>query len=437
MQSSVEMKILSGARPSPLSLAQVREVQQLLSKHRPHITIEPLVIETIGDRDQKTSLRSLEKTDFFTRDIDQSLLRGDCRIAIHSAKDLPEPLPAGLQLAALTEGVDSSDSLVFRPGEHLASLPPGAVIATSSERRESAVLALRPNLSFIDVRGTIHQRLALLDHNRADGVVIAEAALIRLGLTHLPRITLPGETVPLQGRLAILSRQGDEEMEEIFSCMDARQIELNVGLTSSRHQALEIKSLHCPLIKTVPRPLNSPEIQYALEQLAQFTHLIFTSKSAVHYFFDYARDLSDFCKFSYIAVGQATAAVIKQYADVEPLIAEEETAEGVCVLLDRALSEDSFVLWPHSAQARSVIQDYLNNRNIRHCCCPLYETLPDLPQKLPDLQSIDKLVFTSPSTIDAFMLAYGSIPSHISISCIGPVTNSCLKERLQEMNFSS
>jgi hydroxymethylbilane synthase len=151
------------------------------------------------------------------------LLKGECRLGIHSAKDLPFPLPSGLAVICLTKGIDSSDSLVLRPGETLEGLPKGAVIATSSVRREQTVLQLRQDLSFIDLRGTIGQRLAKLDQGEADGVVVAEAALIRLGLTHLNRIRLPGETVEGQGQLAIVARAEDEEMSSLFACMDVRQ----------------------------------------------------------------------------------------------------------------------------------------------------------------------------------------------------------------------
>ncbi len=160
-------------------------------------------VQTIGDRDRTTSLRTLDKTDFFTRELDQLLLAGAIDAAIHSAKDLPEPLPQGLTLAALTKGLDPRDSLVLREGE---TLQPNSLIATSSLRREETVRALCPTARFIDLRGTIHERLAKLHKKEADGVVLAECALIRLKLTHLNRIPLPGETAPLQGRLAIIVR---------------------------------------------------------------------------------------------------------------------------------------------------------------------------------------------------------------------------------------
>ena len=200
-----------------MSQAQVAEILTEIRLHHPDLSFECLFAETIGDKDKKTSLRSLGKTDFFTREVDQLLLSGQCRIAIHSAKDLPDPLSKGLKLIALTSGVDPSDVLVMRSGSSLTSLPPQAVIATSSERREEAVKILRKDLTFIDIRGTIGERIEKLMQGKADGVVVAEAALIRLGLTHLNRVKLSGETTPFQGQLAILAREGDTEMEALFS----------------------------------------------------------------------------------------------------------------------------------------------------------------------------------------------------------------------------
>lgn len=209
------MKI--AARNSPLSQAQVREVFQELLRFHPGVQLSPVFTETIGDKDQLTSLRTLEKSDFFTREVDQLVLNKVCRAAVHSAKDLPEPLPKGLKVIALTKGVDPSDSLVFR-----TALPLKGRIATSSFRREEAVKALGGEYTFVDIRGTIEKRLEKLFQGDVEGVVIAEAALIRLGLTHLNRIKLPGVAAAGQGQLAIVAREEDEEMAALFKCLDSR-----------------------------------------------------------------------------------------------------------------------------------------------------------------------------------------------------------------------
>lgn len=218
------LPIIVGGRQSPLSQAQIREVFLELQQWIPHIHFRSLLVETYGDKNYSISLRDLGKSDFFTREVDQLLLKGLCRIAIHSAKDLPEPLAEGVELVALTKGLDPADSLVFRPKEALHTLPTDSLIATSSIRREEAVKKMRADFRFTDIRGTISHRLEKLNSYKVDGVVIAEAALLRLGLTHLNRIKIPGETVPYQGQLAVLARQGDQEMREFFSPLDVRYL---------------------------------------------------------------------------------------------------------------------------------------------------------------------------------------------------------------------
>src|SRR5262245_60323472 len=118
-----------GARNSPLSRAQIAEVLDLMRRKHPRLYFDPLFIESTGDKDKKTSLRRLDSTDFFTKEIDAMVLSGEVRIGIHSAKDLPYPLPKGLQIAALTVGIDPSDSFVMREGETLETLPAKAVVA--------------------------------------------------------------------------------------------------------------------------------------------------------------------------------------------------------------------------------------------------------------------------------------------------------------------
>jgi hydroxymethylbilane synthase len=203
-----------GSRGSALARAQVDEVLQELRRVHPQVYFEPLWIETTGDRDLKMSLATLGKTDFFTREVDKALEQGRCRIAIHSAKDLPDPLPAGLVRIALTRGVDPRDALVFRTTWE--AIPQGGRVGISSARREEVIRALRGDLLCTPIRGVIESRLKQLDEGKYDAIVVAEAALIRLGLTHRPRLFLPGETAPLQGQLAVLARVGDEEMRELF-----------------------------------------------------------------------------------------------------------------------------------------------------------------------------------------------------------------------------
>ncbi len=212
------MRVVVAGRSSKLSRVQIDEVENLLEG----VVFEKHYFESRGDRDLKTPLQALDKTNFFTEELDRMLLAGECDVTIHSAKDLPEPLPKGLQIVAITEGVTSADSLVMQPGETLESLPHKARVATCSVRREEAVSMLRDDLTFVPLRGTIQSRLEQLESGAFDALVMAEAAIVRLQLLHLNRITLPGEVAPLQGRLAVLAREGDTKMERLFQSIDWR-----------------------------------------------------------------------------------------------------------------------------------------------------------------------------------------------------------------------
>ncbi len=218
------MTLSVAARPSTLSKAQVKEIYEQLILSHPLLKFEITYISTQGDKDKKTSLRHLDKTDFFTQEIDQWVLLGKNRIGIHSAKDLPFPLATGLEIFCLTKGIDPSDSLVLRRGETLNRLSPLAKIATSSLRREEQVKQLRNDFTFCDLRGTIEERLQKMESGEVDGVVIAEAALIRLGFTDLNRIKIPGKTAQGQGQLAVVGREIDKEIKGLFSFMDVKQI---------------------------------------------------------------------------------------------------------------------------------------------------------------------------------------------------------------------
>lgn len=214
------MVLKIGARDSALSRAQVKEVLAELQGFYPEVCFEAVFVQTRGDKDLETSLRFIEKTDFFTQELDEMLLRKEVGATIHSAKDLPDPLPCGLKIAALTCGVDPADVLVCRLGESLDMLPACARIGTSSLRREQQIATWRPHWTCVDIRGTIESRLDQLNRKSYDAVVMAKAALIRLDYMCYPHWELPGAAAPLQGRLAVLVRSDDEEMLQFFSVLE-------------------------------------------------------------------------------------------------------------------------------------------------------------------------------------------------------------------------
>ncbi len=316
------------------------------------------------------------KTDFFTREIDALVLNKTCRIAIHSAKDLPEHIPDGLKIVAITRGIDPSDSLVLREYDTLESLKPGSIIATSSLRREEIVKTLRNDLCFRDLRGTIHKRLELLQNGEADGVVIAEAALLRLKLSCLNRIRLPGATTEFQGQLAILARNDDEEMEALFSPLDSRSMphSLYIGPEYPLKAFPDRRITHVPLIETQIRACDFQK------NWSHFTHVILTSKTAVRALVYLLRkeriSPHTLASKQVLVVGTATAELVRAFGS-DPLIANEETAEGVAALIKSiSLDHHSHFFWPHSALSRPVIETALKEKNASFTSCILYDTRP-------------------------------------------------------------
>jgi hydroxymethylbilane synthase len=431
--TQIEETLICGARSSPLSRVQVNEILRSIQLFHPGLRFAVEYMQTRGDKDQKSSLRDLGKGDFFTRELDRRLLDGVIECSIHSAKDLPEPLPEGLSVAAITHGLDPRDSLVFRSGENLKTLAPGAKIATSSERREEIVRSYRSDLAFCDVRGPIEERLRLVDEGMVDGAVIAEAALIRLGLTHRSRLILPDDTVPLQGQLAILVREEDHRLKELFAPLDKRQhpdrcLYLGTDPTEFNPKG---KLHHHPVITIEPSVMTN-ELLECLRAVKRYTHLIFTSKNGVELFVTTLQrlgiDLAEYGGKSIVAVGAVTKKKLIEYGlNVEhcPLL---EQAEGVVELLESLPLDDAHVLIPCSRLSRDVLPAYLAERGVVFTKAELYSPVPNRERPLPPLGIFSELFFTSPSTVSAFLEVHGSLPSGKELSTQGAITRARLQE---------
>ncbi|MFQ5866899.1 MAG: glutamyl-tRNA reductase [bacterium] len=215
-----------GTRPSPLALKQVGEIIALLKRINPHQKFEIIEIETTGDGDKETPLEKLEGTDFFTREIEQALINREIDLAVHSAKDLPESIPNGLTIAAISESVDSYDVLVSKRNLKLDELPYRARIGTSSLRRKTQLQAYRNDFKIVDIRGNIEERLRKLDNSDLDAIVIAAIGLVRLGLEKRIVQRIPFDILqphPLQGSLALEIREKDERTKEIVKKIYSRK----------------------------------------------------------------------------------------------------------------------------------------------------------------------------------------------------------------------
>ncbi len=210
------------SRQSPLALAQVEEVRPiLLGLLPPPITLNVHAMATPGDRDLQTSLtHPAVPQDFFTRDLDQALREGHADLAVHSAKDLPQPLAPDLTVAALLPARDIREALVVRKGLSQSAV---RTIGTSSQRRETELRKFLPDAVLKPVRGTINQRLAQLDAGAYDALVMAACALERLGWAERITSYLPFEPVPQQGRLALVVRSDRRDLIELLRTLDVRR----------------------------------------------------------------------------------------------------------------------------------------------------------------------------------------------------------------------
>lgn len=202
------------ARSSRLSLIQVEEVFARF----PHIKYTLNILKSFGDKNLNISLlEGAAPDDMFTRELDAALLNGEADIAIHSAKDLPTTLHPDLEVIALYEATDKTDSLVSRNNFTLESLPQGSRIGTSSPLRKSELLSLRPDVQIMGIRGTIEQRIEQVHNGQYDAVIVATCALKRLGLESEIAQILPFATHPMQGRLAITARKNRQELKALFA----------------------------------------------------------------------------------------------------------------------------------------------------------------------------------------------------------------------------
>jgi hydroxymethylbilane synthase len=218
-----------GTRGGDLALWQAREVARLVARAHPEVAIEIVVIRTTGDRVTGVPVAQIGGTGVFTREIESALRTGAIDLAVHSLKDLPSRDALDLALAAIVERADPRDALVAPPGARIDDLPAGARVGTSSARRRAQLLACRPLVRALDVRGNVPTRIAKLDRGEYDALVLAYAGLQRLGLeSRVAEIIEPGRIMPApgQGALAVEIRRDDAKAAHLVGALDHRPTRL-------------------------------------------------------------------------------------------------------------------------------------------------------------------------------------------------------------------
>ncbi|MDD5670631.1 MAG: hydroxymethylbilane synthase [Candidatus Omnitrophica bacterium] len=444
-----------GTRKSPLAMVQVQEILGALKKIAPGIKTRIMALDTCGDKDKKTPISEMEGTDFFTRELDDALRNRRIDCAVHSAKDLPDVIPDGIVIAAVTAPVDPYDVLVSKGNLKLAELPNKARVGTSSERRKNQLRAYRPDLEIVDIRGTINERLVKLETEGLDAIVIAAAGLVRLGLG--PRISERiGMKIlkphPLQGALAVTVRKDDRELKRLFSKLNGKKIAsydsgrkgkpaakskgqrpakriLVTGTSTERFKGMG-EIVHHPMIAIKP-VTDFRQIDADIRRLEKYDVMMFTSRHAVQFFFQRLlqkrKTARVFEKMSLIAIGKTTARCLAHFGWTATMVPDDESAEGILKMLKEIPLRGKSFLIPRSNLATERLVQGLRRRGARVDAVTVYRNVKTRTRK-QDLRQIDEIVFTSPSTVRNFFEKYRNVPERIRMKAIGNVTKACLKE---------
>lgn len=215
--------IVIGSRDSDLAMWQARWVAEKLSLEFPDRRVRITGMKTKGDHILGVALAKIGDKGLFTKELEVALLEGTVDLAVHSMKDLPTSLPAGLIIGAVCPREKPADVLISRDGKTLEQLPPGARVGTSSLRRRAQLLRYRPDLQLVDIRGNLATRLRKLRELDLDAIVLAYAGVKRMGYEEMIAQIIPCEVcLPAvgQGSLGVEIRAGDEEMLALVSTLD-------------------------------------------------------------------------------------------------------------------------------------------------------------------------------------------------------------------------
>lgn len=207
-------------RKSPLALWQAEFVKAELEKHHADLTVELVKISTKGDRILDVALSKVGGKGLFIKELEIAMEAGDADMAVHSMKDVPMSLPEGFELATICERENPFDAFVSNDFDSIDDLPQGAILGTSSLRRQAQILAHRPDLDVRFLRGNVGTRLSKLDSGEYNAIVLACAGLIRLELKERIRQEIPGElSLPAvgQGAVGIEIRAGDQRLRDLLA----------------------------------------------------------------------------------------------------------------------------------------------------------------------------------------------------------------------------
>ncbi|ENY71794.1 porphobilinogen deaminase [Aeromonas diversa CDC 2478-85] len=229
-------------RKSPLALWQANFVKAQLEAIHPDLQVELVPMSTQGDKILDTPLAKVGGKGLFVKELETAMLEGRADIAVHSMKDVPVEFPEGLGLHTICEREDPRDAFVSNHFSTLEALPLGAVVGTSSLRRQCQLRASRPDLVIRDLRGNVNTRLAKLDAGEYDAIILAAAGLKRLEMAH--RITAfiqPEQSLPAngQGAVGIECRLDDEAVKALLAPLEHAETRTRVLTERAMNRALQ------------------------------------------------------------------------------------------------------------------------------------------------------------------------------------------------------
>lgn len=225
-------QLVIATRGSRLALWQAEHIKSRIeTEHAGKVSVSLKIIKTKGDIILDVPLAKVGGKGLFVKEIEEALLDGSADLAVHSMKDVPMELPEGLFLGAIPEREEPSDTFLSVRYDSLASLPHGACVGTSSLRRQSQLLAQRPDLDVVSLRGNVDTRLRKLEEGQFDAIIMATAGLKRLGLAAPRHEELaPPNFLPAvgQGALGIEFREDRPDLRELLAFLDHRPTRIRV-----------------------------------------------------------------------------------------------------------------------------------------------------------------------------------------------------------------
>jgi len=224
-------KLTIATRGSMLALWQAEHIKARLMEYHPGLVVDLLVLKTQGDKILDVPLAKVGGKGLFVKEIEEALLDGRADLAVHSMKDVPTELPAGLAIGVTPKREEPADALLSVKHDGLAGLPQGAAVGTSSFRRQAQLLMRRPDLEIKMLRGNVNTRLRKLMDGEYEAIVLAMAGLKRLGLS-APKMEIlgPPEFLPAvcQGVLGIEFREDDTELAALLAFLDHPETSVRV-----------------------------------------------------------------------------------------------------------------------------------------------------------------------------------------------------------------